>query len=91
MAFLQHIPCEWISRRHASPGDLGWAPFRGQLSKKQMKRRAAIEPVIGHVKNDKKLQEIEQEISFYKFSKIQKKEISKICKERLIPDFGMMA
>ena len=41
MAFLQHIPCEWISRRHASPGDLGWAPFRGQLSH-QSHRQAVV-------------------------------------------------
>lgn len=31
-AFLSDIPVHWISRRKASPGDIGWAPFRGQLS-----------------------------------------------------------
>lgn len=31
-AFLSDIPVRWISRRKASPGDIGWAPFRGQLS-----------------------------------------------------------
>ncbi|MFC7411345.1 tyrosine-type recombinase/integrase [Hydrogenophaga atypica] len=30
--FLGDIPAHWISRRKASPGDIGWAPFRGQLS-----------------------------------------------------------
>lgn len=33
LAFLQTIPREWISRRRAAPGQIGWAPFRGQLSK----------------------------------------------------------
>ena len=32
MAFLQNIPASWISRRSAAPGQVGWAPFRGQLS-----------------------------------------------------------
>ena len=32
MAFLQHIPAQWISRERASPGTAGWAPFRGPLS-----------------------------------------------------------
>ena len=32
MAFLQHIPARWISRDRATPGKLGWAPFRGPLS-----------------------------------------------------------
>ncbi|MEO6319214.1 MAG: tyrosine-type recombinase/integrase, partial [Polaromonas sp.] len=32
MAFLQHIPPAWISRERASPGTIGWAPFRGPLS-----------------------------------------------------------
>ena len=41
MAFLQHIPCEWISRRHASPGEPSWAPFRGQLSH-QSHRQAVV-------------------------------------------------
>lgn len=31
-AFLGNIPAHWISRRKASPGEIGWAPFRGQLS-----------------------------------------------------------
>ena len=31
-AFLADVPSHWISRRKASPGDIGWAPFRGQLS-----------------------------------------------------------
>ena len=30
--FLGDIPAHWISRRKASPGDIGWAPFRDQLS-----------------------------------------------------------
>ncbi len=32
MAFLQHIPLQWISRVRAAPGQPGWAPFRGPLS-----------------------------------------------------------
>ena len=32
MAFLQHIPARWISRDRATPGQPGWAPFRGPLS-----------------------------------------------------------
>jgi len=31
-AFLQHIPPAWISRNRATPGFVGWAPFRGQLN-----------------------------------------------------------
>ncbi len=30
--FLQDIPARYISRRKAAPGEIGWAPFRGQLS-----------------------------------------------------------
>lgn len=30
--FLGTFRTHWISRRKASPGDIGWAPFRGQLS-----------------------------------------------------------
>jgi site-specific recombinase XerD len=32
MAFLQHIPLQWISRVRSAPGQPGWAPFRGSLS-----------------------------------------------------------
>ncbi len=32
MAFLEHLPPAWISRRHAAPGAPGWAPFRGPLT-----------------------------------------------------------
>lgn len=32
MAFLQHIPLQWISRVRSAPGQPGWAPFRGPLS-----------------------------------------------------------
>lgn len=32
MTFLQNIPSHWISRRKAEPFNVGWAPFRGQLS-----------------------------------------------------------
>lgn len=31
-AFLQHIPPDWISRNRVTPGYIGWAPFRGQLT-----------------------------------------------------------
>lgn len=45
MAFLQHIPERWISRRHASPGTPDWAPFRGPLSLRS--QRQSITIVIG--------------------------------------------
>lgn len=32
MAFLEHLPAEWISRRHSTVMGNGWAPFRGPLS-----------------------------------------------------------
>jgi site-specific recombinase XerD len=32
MAFLEHVPERWISRRHAAPLGEGWAPFAGQLT-----------------------------------------------------------
>ena len=31
MAFLYDVPAHWISRTRASPGQVGWAPFKGQL------------------------------------------------------------
>ena len=30
--FLQHIPPGWISRNRLSPGQIGWAPFKGPLT-----------------------------------------------------------
>lgn len=30
--FLEDVPDEWISRVRASPGEPGWAPFRGKLT-----------------------------------------------------------
>lgn len=42
MAFLQDIPERWISRRHAAPGTLGWAPFRGPLSLHSQKQAITI-------------------------------------------------
>lgn len=41
MAFLQHIPPQWISRVRAAPGQPGWAPFRGALSH-QSQRQAVV-------------------------------------------------
>jgi site-specific recombinase XerD len=32
MAFLEHVPERWISRRRAAPLEPGWAPFAGQLT-----------------------------------------------------------
>lgn len=32
MAFLEHVPPPWVSRRHATVLGEGWAPFRGSLS-----------------------------------------------------------
>jgi len=31
-AFLQNIPAGWMSRNRHSPGQVGWAPFRGPLT-----------------------------------------------------------
>lgn len=42
MAFLQHIPPEWISRARAAPGEKGWAPFRGPLSHQSQKQAIII-------------------------------------------------
>lgn len=42
MAFLQHIPPPWISRRRASPGQDGWAPFRGPLRHQSQKQAVTI-------------------------------------------------
>lgn len=42
MTFLQHIPDRWISRRKAAPGEPGWAPFRGQLTKSSYKQAVTI-------------------------------------------------
>lgn len=42
MAFLQHIPREWISRARAAPGEKGWAPFRGPLSHQSQKQAVII-------------------------------------------------
>lgn len=44
-AFLTALPAHWISRRKASPGDVGWAPFRGQLT--PASRRQALTLVGG--------------------------------------------
>ena len=32
MAFLEHLPPTWMSRKQAAPGAPGWAPFRGPLT-----------------------------------------------------------
>lgn len=45
MAFLEHIPAEWVSRRHAKRLAEGWKPFSGQLS--VASRRQAIVVVSG--------------------------------------------
>jgi len=42
MAFLQHIPPQWISRARAAPGETGWAPFRGPLSHQSQKQAVTI-------------------------------------------------
>jgi len=42
MAFLQHIPPEWMSRARAAPGEKGWAPFRGPLSHQSQKQAVII-------------------------------------------------
>jgi hypothetical protein len=42
MAFLQHIPPQWISRERAAPGEKGWAPFRGPLSHQSQKQAVII-------------------------------------------------
>ena len=45
MAFLQHVPATWISKRQAAPGTQGWAPFKGQLS--NVSRRQSIVILAG--------------------------------------------
>jgi site-specific recombinase XerD len=40
LAFLEHLPPHWISRRRAAPHTPGWAPFTGQLS--AASRRQAV-------------------------------------------------
>jgi len=42
MAFLQHIPPEWMSRARAAPGEPDWAPFRGPLSHQSQKQAVII-------------------------------------------------
>ncbi|MDQ3061186.1 MAG: site-specific integrase [Pseudomonadota bacterium] len=42
MAFLQHIPPQWMSRARAAPGEPGWAPFRGHLSHQSQKQAVTI-------------------------------------------------
>jgi site-specific recombinase XerD len=42
MAFLQHIPAQYISRRRASPLEEGWAPFRGQLDLKSQRYAVVV-------------------------------------------------
>ena len=42
MEFLDNVPPHWISRRSASPGEVGWAPFRGPLSHDSQKLSIVI-------------------------------------------------
>lgn len=42
MAFLEHLPPEWISRRHRSVLAPGWAPFRGPLSWASQRQAVSI-------------------------------------------------
>lgn len=42
MAFLQHVPMNWISRVRGAPGTANWAPFRGQLSVKSVRQAVTI-------------------------------------------------
>lgn len=42
MAFLQHVPIQWISRVRAKPGTPGWAPFRGPLSTRSVRQAVTI-------------------------------------------------
>jgi integrase len=39
---LQHVPDQWISRVHSSPGTQGWAPFRGRLSTHSVRQAITI-------------------------------------------------
>ena len=41
-SFLQHIPPGWISRDRHAPGQIGWAPFRGQLTPASQKQAITI-------------------------------------------------
>lgn len=48
MAFLQNIPDHWISRSKASPGQPGWAPFRGPLSHASQRQAIVIVASMFH-------------------------------------------
>ncbi len=41
-SFLQHIPPGWISRDRHSPGQMGWAPFRGPLTPASQRQATTI-------------------------------------------------
>ena len=41
-SFLQHIPPGWISRDRHSPGQMGWAPFRGPLTPASQRQAITI-------------------------------------------------
>lgn len=41
-SFLQHIPPGWISRDRHSPGQMGWAPFRGPLTPASQRQSITI-------------------------------------------------
>jgi integrase len=40
--FLQHIPPGWISRNRISPGQIGWAPFKGPLTSASQQQAVKI-------------------------------------------------
>ncbi|WP_394475112.1 tyrosine-type recombinase/integrase [Ralstonia mannitolilytica] len=40
MAFLKNIPKHWQSRKRAKPGEVGWAPFRGETLSHQSRQYA---------------------------------------------------
>lgn len=42
MAFLEHLPPVWVSRKHAAPGAPGWAPFRGPLTMASRQQTSVI-------------------------------------------------
>ena len=41
-SFLQHIPPGWMTRDRHTPGQIGWAPFRGPLTPASQKQATTI-------------------------------------------------
>jgi integrase len=86
MAFLQHIPDSWISKRHVKPFESGWSPFRGQLSHDSQKQSIVIVAALFHFLHQASY------VSSNPWSLVNKKtgdDSKKVVKEsRAISEFG---